>query len=82
MYFEITHGPDGKVETCKNVVVSHDGTIDRWSGPPMNAVLVQLFRGQDDEDGNPTYRRFISTLNVDKDMEEAVRKEAERIIRP
>lgn len=79
---EIVWGPDGNCVTCKNIVGTPDGGISRWSGPPMNAVLVQVFRGQDDEDGNPTYWRFISTLNADKDMEEAVRKEAERIIRP
>jgi hypothetical protein len=78
MDFEMLSGPDGV--DLKNIIQTGQNTVAVWSGPPLNAVLVQVSRAYD-YDGNPTISTFVTKLVSDSDLEADINGVADKVLK-
>lgn len=69
----------GRCITCKNYIGTPDGGIKHWEGD-INGVLLQVFPDYD-EDGTRRSRVFLTMLIADPEMEDLVRKEADKVLK-
>lgn len=71
---------DGTTEMVINLITTEDGSLRR---PEVfgDAVIVQMIYAGDDEDGKPTYQRFISLMVKNEDMKPILKEEVKRILR-